>query len=691
MQIRNFWVDVENASGARVGAGPLRASGFEQIEKLSASGTFSFDVSIADPNLSALAEKRIAICKYVDASGALQTFGGGVIDKITTNLNTDGSMMLHVTGNDLTRELTYRSVGTLDLSGGGAGVSNAPNQIMAFAPSGWTISDGVTLTNVYAGYDGESVLNALLRAGEHIGEHWRLGTNRNVEWIGPALTFEPSGVRAVQHVNDPVQAETLDTIVVITAIEEISDAADLISRVIPRGAGNGSAVLTLSACTDSAPTGYTLSLLDNYVKRNDTETAYGRIERVLDFKEIGPLSNTTADVQAAANMLMMASVEHLRRYGAPQKFFSVELGNVSKLLKPGTTLRTRCRVLVDGVARYDLDGSYNIIEVQKQISAAGAHTASVVISTIDRQPQSDSDYLARQVMDAKVLSAHQQLGASVDTFTYRDEMDNTHGASFRFWTGDEYTSIQRAVLRFRIQPLRSTVKSVAGLSTTTTSGGGSTTTSGGGSTSGSGGGSSVTSSSGGGATVTSAGSPHGHAATVYNGVSGNPVYFDGDFLRSAGSTDTFQTQAELPAGGHTHTTSVPSHTHGVTVPSHTHGVTVSSHTHATPDHSHATPDHAHSLTPNVTMAYGIFEESGANTLVLTNLIIKLNSGADLIASVVDIGSGWYALDITDALTDAVFRPAQENNEISITTATAKTARIEAQLTVRGVVQAVAYG
>jgi hypothetical protein len=475
----------------------------------------------------------------------------------------------------------------------------------------------------------------------------------------------------VQHVNDPVQAETLDTIVVITAIEEISDAADLISRVIPRGAGNGSAVLTLAACTDSAPAGYTLSLLGNYVKRNDTETDYGRIERVLDFKGIGPLSNTTADVQAAANMLMMASVEHLRRYGAPQKFYRFDLGNVSKLLKPGTTLRARCRVLVDGVARYDLDGSYNIIEVQKQISAAGAHTASVVISTIDRQPQSDSDYLARQAMDAKVLSAHQQLGASVDTFTYRDEMDNTHGASFRFWAGDEYTSIQRAVLRFRIQPLRSTVKSVAGSSTTTTSGGGST--------SGSGGGSTVSSSSGGGTTPTSGTESSGHAHAL--SISSGTIAYD------VGLTSFGALVANGGWGGASVSgiqANTANHTHNVTVSSHTHDVSV-------PDHSHSTPDHSHSLTPNVSMVYGIFEESGGNTLVLANLIIKLNSGADLIASVVNVGSGWYALDITDALTDAVFRPAQENNEISITTATAKTARIEAQLTVRGVVQAVAYG
>lgn len=628
MIARNFWVDIEDSSGNRIGRGPLRASQFVHKSRLSAAGEFSFVVSAADPNLSALAEKRIAVCKYIDRTGSLQTFGSGVIDKIVRTVQADGTLVMAVSGNDLVRELSYRSVGALDLTGGGgAGVLDAPDQVMAFAPAGWTITDGETLTNVYAGYDGESVQSALIGIGEHIGEHWRLGSGRVIAWLGPASTFAASGVRAVQHLNDPVAAETADPIALITSLEEESDAAELISRVLPRGSGNGGAALTLAHATDSAPSGYTLNTGSNYVKRDASETTYGRIERVIDFKNIGPLSNTTADIQAAANMLLQASVEHLRRYGEPQKFYRVGLSKVGQILNPGTTLRVVFRKLVDGAVVYDLDGTYNIVEADRQITAEGIATTSVVVSTIDRMPLTDSDYLAQQAINAKVLSAHQQLGASVDTFTYRDEMDNSHGASFRFWLGDEYTSIQHAIMRFRIQPLRSTVKSVAGSSTTTASGGGSTSGSGGGSTQ---------------------SSNSGNWTSFYTS---DPI--DSPHYHSVGST---------------------LHTHDVTVPA----------------HSHTTPDHTHSLTPQITMQYGIFEESAGNTLAKANLVIKLNGGSDLNSSVVDIGNGWYALDITDALTDAAFRPGQENNEIAITTATAKTARIEAQITVRGVVQAVAY-
>jgi hypothetical protein len=649
MQIRSFWVDIENSSGVKLGAGPLRALNFSVSGPLSACGEFSFDVSSADPNRSALLEKRVAVCRYVNMAGQIKEFGGGVIDKITLSIAEDGSLIWHVKGNDKGRELSYRSVGSLDLTGGGgAGVTDAPAQIMALAPAGWTIADGSTLTSVYAGFDGESVLAALTRVSEKSGEHWRLEPGRVVQWLGPASAFEASGVRAVQQVNAPVAAETVDNIALITSLEEESDATELLTRVIPRGSGNGGVALTLEAATDTPPAGYTLNKPGNYVKRDASETTYGRIERALEFKDIGPLSNTTPDIQAAANALLQASVEHLRRYGTPQKFY--KLGIIcNQALKSGTTIHVVYRKLQDGVVTYDLNGVFNILKAERQITSDGICTVGITISTIDRLPVTDESFLASQVVGSRVLSAHQQLSASTDTLTFRDEMDSAHGASLRFWLGDEYTSLNRVFVRFRIQPLRSTVKSVAAETTTSSSDGEST----------------QTSSSGGGQTAT--GGSHLHNTTIVNHAGNKTVnwYEDSGFVSpvvASGGPLIFQVGVN-----ESHSHEIAAHTHTVDTPAHTHEVT-----------------------PVINTIYGIFEEGGDNTLALTDLIIKVNGGADMRTSVVDMGSSWYELDLTDALTDSVFRPAQENNEVSITTAVSKTARIEAQITVRGVVQAVKY-
>lgn len=663
MQIRNYYVDIEDASGAKLGRGPLRVMDWTQKDSLSASGTFSFTASLSDPNLPALREKRVAICRYVAADGSLNLFGGGVIESITRVVDEQGVLRLQVSGFDLTRELTYRSVGALDLSGvGGAGVSDAPVRIMDLAPETWSLSSGLTAQSVYEAFDGESVLQALTRIGEHIGEHWRLGTGRVIEWLGPASGFAASGVRAVQHVPSVVATETLNTVALVTGLEEVSDAADVVSRVYPRGSGNGGAVLTLAAVTEAPPSGYGVNVAENYVIASATETAYERIERALDFKEIGPVSNTTPDVQAAANMLLQAAVEHLRRHAQPQKFYRVSLGHTSARIRPGTTLHVVYRQVRDGVTLYDLDAEFIVLEVERQLSSEGAYTASVLISTIDRLPNSDTDLLVNQIMEGRVVSTHPQLGVSVDTLTFRDEMDNAHGASMRFWIGDEYTSLQRVVLRFRVQPLRSTVKSVAGLSITTNAGGGGTSAAGGSGTSGSGGSSSPTSSSSG---------SHSHNVTAIPGSGSALTASGGTLYTGAGTPQSFST--DLVGAGHSHTVSIPDHTHTIS------------------DHTHTINDHTHEIAPEILMVYGIFEESAANTLELTDLAITLNNGADLRPTVRNINNGWYELDLTGQITDAIYRPIQENNEIAVTTAVAKTARIEAQITIRGVVQAVKYG
>ena len=113
------WVVIQNSSGVALGAGEITSAfDIETTRKLSRAGTFSFSCPINDPMLieiapdlrPVLSEKRIALIYGVvlleGGATAIRTLGGGIIDMISRT----APDRVVVSGDDLLRELTYRSV-----------------------------------------------------------------------------------------------------------------------------------------------------------------------------------------------------------------------------------------------------------------------------------------------------------------------------------------------------------------------------------------------------------------------------------------------------------------------------------------------------------------------------------------------------------------------------------------------------
>lgn len=407
MDIRKFWVDIEDGSGNRYGDGPLRARVFRVKKPLSESGDFAFDILGGDPNIGALQIKRVAICRYIDANGSTQTLGGGIIDKIVAQLDPSGLLVYQVSGNDLTRELFYRSVGSLKLESAGVGVTNGPDLIMAYAPAGWTINSGSTSSPVYLGFAGESVLAALIKCAENAGEHWRLGSGREIDWIGLPASFVSSGVRAVQHLNDAISAESLASLAVVMAMSETHDSAEVLSRVIPIGAGIGGAATTLANATDPAPSGYTLDTVNNYLKQNAAEAAYGRIEKSIEFKNLGPLGSTVTDAASASNALLQAAYQHLERFKAPAKFYDVSIWT-NAVLEPGQTIQIIYRKLIDSAVVFDLNDEFIVLSVEQTIDEQGLSTTKMMVATIDRKPATDADVMLDELQQSNNLQTNRQ-------------------------------------------------------------------------------------------------------------------------------------------------------------------------------------------------------------------------------------------------------------------------------------------
>jgi len=318
------------------------------------------------------------------------------------------------------------------------------------------------------------VLEAFVKVAEKIGEHFRLGTGRKVVWLRTDQT--DTEIKAIQGISPE---SSNDAACLITDLGISEQTYDLVTRVYPYGAGNGNARVTLETTTESAPAGYTLSKASNYLQKTSAHTAYGLIERYVSFKDIAPISNTDSDVQAASDILFLAAKTYLDNNSQIQKTYKLGIAGLEKIVYPGQTIRVVYRGIVDGNQYIDLDDDLVILETQTEISELGTRTVGLTVSTTAQWIKSDTEIISDDVGESRIFESHPQLSASIDTVGYSMAMDDSKDAVFRFWLGSEITNLNQVLIRFRIDPLRSTVKSVAGETTVTPSGGATTAADGG--------------------------------------------------------------------------------------------------------------------------------------------------------------------------------------------------------------------
>lgn len=652
-----FWIDIEDSSGNKQGSGPITtALNWDNIDRLDRAGKFMFEMPATDERAELVVSKRIARCWGI-VDDSVTELGAGIIDEIT--VRTGDPVLLRVSGVSIARELNYRSVGFEEISdGSGAGVTTALADIMAFAPAGWALDavNGYSTTSglVYAKYAGESVLNALIKLSTKTGEHFRISSDRKVVWL---RTDSPdSGVRAI-HGADVIAVEDNTDVALITALEEVKDTYETVSRIYPYGSGTGEARLTLAPTNRSAASGYTLSKADNYIKRDAAESSYGQIERYLSFKDIMPVSNTDADQQTAANMLYDAAYEWLKRHSAVSKFYRLAVAKLDQALLPGQTINVVYRRSVDGYDAVDIDGDLNILEVTNRIDQTGIRTVALQVADIDRWPMNDNEILVGQMDEGRVFEAFPQMNANSYVTGYREPMDDGTSAVFDFWLGSEVITVNQVVFRFKVDKLRSTVASAddggEALDTDVNYSG------------------TLTAKDGGGFSTTDGQHQHNLDVNDDNAHTDDALFAA---TPSAGLTALYTNSGH--GNAHVQTDVSVSTDHNHYQDDHQHSIDPHDHTVDLPDHTHD-------------MIYGLFEEVAGNTLAETDLVYKVNGGSDLGGDVVSLTGDWFELDITAEVSDATtFRPDDAENQLVISTLTAdKTALITGQLLVRTVILA----
>lgn len=672
-----FWIDIENSAGTKQGSGPITAAlHWRSVKRLDRAGEFSFEMPVTDSGASLVVSQRVARC-YAVIGGAVAEVGAGVIDLISVRIGEDGQPLLVVSGPDLLTELRWITVDwnvtvmpTFD------DVDDAPYDIIhSYAndrlASAWTLADeagstigsGTAVTGdlVYALFSHESCLNALIQVAQATGEHFRLGSGRTLEWVN---SWSSSGIHAVYGAPSPVAVEGRTEIAQIANIEWIQDSQDVVNRVFLFGSGEGSMRVTVQAADEwpngtaisgSGPFYETIGGIDYGLSKDTASTApydtffsltdvdsygtYGAREMKLTFSQITPHENTSADVVSAANQLLRSGYNWLVNRAYPQDFYRLSVRGLQQVLEVGTTIQVTARRYVDGQAAVNIDQALNVLEVTTEVDVDGLRTSELVVSTADRQPESDVGVLAAGVSSAAVSAAHPQSIGNSYTESFVDNMDDATNADFYFWLGEDVGPIKQLLLRFRVDELKSTVRSVAG----------------------------SIMSSGGSNTANSGGSAPGTDTENFG---------------------TLGTGPNLAAGD--------PHAHDFTLPNHDH--TVDSHDH-TIAHDHTfTPVVSTTYGVYEQASGNTYGHSGGSATLaqIQNDIDIMVGGSDRSASVLSTAaSGWFELDVTSWLINSTTKmPTAAANLITFAKASGgaanKSARIVFKLFVRCASQSLDY-
>ena len=443
-----FYVNIENAAGTKLGSGPLAsASDWRYTARFDRAGTISFTIAANDPQVGIVQNRRIARA-FALLNGVWTEVGAGRIDSIETVIGRDGRVSLQVSGLDLLVELADRNIGNFEVGrGSGALHSIALAALATVAPAGWTFTPASAPQSnfVYARYSGESVLGALVHLANSSQSHFYRSTDRTVVF---SSSFTNSGVRAIQARGD-LAASTCG----VVSLKRTVDTHDLLTRIYPFGSGTGDSRLTLRATDRSAPTGYTLSKALNYIENDAATAEYGLVDHPqVEFKEITPIANTGSDSRSAANRLFDAALYELRRRStlASQETYSVAVQGCSQLLRPLQTMRLVYRDDEQGIS---VDDDLYILETTWEVDTNGVRTSRLVVSTLDRWPDNDESAAADRAVQGRVFQAHPQMGPnsywkSNTLFVGSDQTD--HVAQLPFVLGNEVVNVQQVLFRYKV-------------------------------------------------------------------------------------------------------------------------------------------------------------------------------------------------------------------------------------------------
>ena len=410
-----FRVDILDASGAKVGGGPLKnITDLTDTRSLDAAGSVTFSIPAGDPR-----GQYINAGSLFDVYDAVDGYLGRNLFKSKSMEQRGGDAVLTVEAWDMMRELTRHSVGFRRLYSYND-VAEVVGDLVGVV-SGWraVVDDGIGYTSI--GLEGESVLWAVDELRDRWGQHYRLSTPTPGDNVLEFGAFgDDCGVRAIQF-----QAGTgpdIDGRREVAAIENVrllEESDDIFNRIIPLGAGQGIAQLTIERATLGD---YEINTGTNedgssyyYIEDAASVATYGVREKVAVYPQIAPLDNNDANIINAANALKLTAEYYLSNHAAPKRTYSVQLRALRRDVRPGQTIRVVFAGVCDGYGYLAIDADLYIMDVTRRRRANGERVASLVVSTVADRRTSDTDVVLDMMRDINAMKVHIPI-----QLTYRD-------------------------------------------------------------------------------------------------------------------------------------------------------------------------------------------------------------------------------------------------------------------------------
>jgi hypothetical protein len=464
-----LWVDVFDADGNRLGDGPVDTIRSVNVRRqLDGAGIFTISAAVSARSIELLNnENRVKIYNE-DANGAIRLVGQGIIEKRDV-IESPSGIVLRVTGPDILDELTRKNVLLVRIFNQQT-IQTVASELIALVP-GWSVvvDSSIASNLVDARYDGTSVLKAFRDLVNRYGHHFRLSSSNKIVTI--SQFGQDSGLRVFK-TEVITQAMIRDPkLLFLQRLPQSTETGQLANWIIPLGAGEGTAGLTLEKSTRTSP--YTIQSIAGpdgdllyYLADAASIATYGQIETIKTFKQIAALTNSETDIINAANALYDAASEWLTRNKDPIINYGLTVKNVKENILPGDKIHVNYKgqIITPRGEIVDYLSVRDDFWVIKATEAIGldSHSVELEISNIDQRVNTVAEAVAESMENITLRGLKPEISSTTRSYVYDREMDSTFSAVIPVEFTDATLNLQRVRFRLKTTPFRTNVTTSAG-------------------------------------------------------------------------------------------------------------------------------------------------------------------------------------------------------------------------------------